>query len=487
MSRQYDGPIVDIARYVFHYEITDEAAWRFARLALMDSIGCAIETLTKSEECRRMLGPIEPIGPSGFRLPGTNYVLDPIRGAFNMGMLIRYLDHSDALAGAEWGHPSVLDNIGAILAVADWLCISSNNNFSARRLGPPLTVKTLLTAIIKAYEIQGCYQMRNAFNEHGLDHVILVKLASTAVVSWLLGLTEEQTMAAISHVWMDGHPSRVYRSGANTIPRKGWAGGDACMRAVHLALLTKAGQVGAPTVLSDAKWGFQARCFGGKEFDLPRPFRTWAIQNIAFKVMPVEGHGISSVEAALIQRERLLRKGLQVSDISKIEVRTTKAADMIINKSGPLHNAADRDHCVQYAIALVLLKGSYPETQDYNDDSPWATSTELATLRDKIVVWPDAQLTEDYLNIEKRSVSAGLTFHLQDGGVLDEVLSEYPPSHVRNPRTETLAREKFVRNMQLKFSDAEIERVVRNVHNDELSIKDLVGLLTREDSVITKL
>lgn len=393
MSRTYDRHIQDIVNYIFHYKIDDQKAYRSARSALLDAIGCAIETASKSNECESLLGPVirGTTVPNGFKVPGTNHQLDPVKGAFDLGVLIRYLDHNDALGGAEWGHPSgrshflitplanclttITDNLAAILAVADWLSRESTaGNYT--HIGPPLTMRTLLTALIKAYEIQGCYQMRNAFNKFGIDHVILVKLASAAVVSWLLGLTEEQTMATISHVWMDGHPSRVYRSGTNTIPRKGWAAGDASMRAVHLALLVRAGQPGAPGALSASPWGFLQRTFGDKGFELPRPFGTWTIQHVLFKVMPVEGHGISAVEAALVQRQQLRHAGMGPQNIQRMHIRTTEAAALIINKQGPLYNAADRDHCIQYLVALALLKGQPPEVEDYQDGSRWANSEE---------------------------------------------------------------------------------------------------------------
>lgn len=345
--------------------------------------------------------------------------------------------------------------------------------------GPPLTMKTLLTAMIKAYEIQGCYQMKNAFNAFGIDHVILVKLASAAVVSWLLGMTEQQTMAAISHVWMDGHPNRVYRSGANTIPRKGWAAGDACMRAVHLAFLVRAGQPGAPQALSLSPWGFYDRTFGPKGFEFPRPFGTWTIQNILFKVMPVEGHGISAVEAALVQRGKLTVRGLGPEHITKIEVRTTAAAHLIIDKQGPLHNAADRDHCIQYVIALSFLKGAPPEAQDYLDESHWTGSERLASLRAKILVRADDQLTRDYLDLNKKSIGSGLAVHLQDGSILEEVLVEYPAGHVRHPATASMVHEKFSRNMRLMFSEDESGKISTAVEDDDMRIMDFVNLFWR--------
>ena len=252
--KSYDRILLDIARYIYHYEITNPLAYKRARYALLDALGCANESLHISPDAIAMIGPIVPgsVIPNGFKLPGTRYQLDPMKGAFDLGTLIRYLDHNDAYPGAEWGHPS--DNLGALIAIADWLsrskCNSKNSITRTPCLGPPSTIHTLLTAQIKAYEIQGQLQTLNAFNAVGLDHTILVKVASTALVSWLMGLTEPQCLAALSQAWQDGHPLRTFRQAPNTGPRKGWAAGDACMRAVHLALLTKAGQPGAPSVLT---------------------------------------------------------------------------------------------------------------------------------------------------------------------------------------------------------------------------------------------
>jgi 2-methylcitrate dehydratase len=343
-----------------------------------------------------------------------------------------------------------------------------------------MTIRTLLIAATKAYEIQGCYQMINAFNTYGIDHVVLVKLASTAVVSWLLGLTEEQTMAAISHAWMDGQPTRVYRSGSDTIPRKGWAAGDACMRAVHLALLVKAGQPGSPGALSNPKWGFHARTFGEKGFQFARPFGEWAIRNVYIKTMPVEGHGISSVGCALKYREKLLDNGYTLDNISGIDVRTTAAAYLIINKTGQLYNAADRDHCIQYVIALALIKGAAPEPEDYADDSEFANSTEMDSLRDRIIIRPDEQLTRDYLDVNKKSAGAGMTIYLDDGSTTEEVLIEYPSGHMSNPNTRALVEQKFDKNVGLKFDDAEIGHIKTVLNRDDAKIDEVLDLLTRK-------
>ena len=371
--------------------------------------------------------------------------------------------------------------------MTDWLSRSSANG-SITHKGPPLTIDTLLTALIKAYEIQGCFLLRNAFNARGLDHVILVKLASTAVVSWLLGLSEEQTMAAISHVWMDGHPLRVYRSGVNTIPRKGWAAGDACMRAVHLALLARAGQLGSPTALTMPRWGFYATMWGGQEFELPKAMGSWVVENVFFKVMPVEGHGISAVEAALVHGDTLRAQGFDPGrDVAEVAIRTTQAAHLIINKTERLTNAADRDHCMQYVVALALLKGCAPEARDFQDSSPWATSTALSSLREKIVIREDAQLTRDYLDWEKKSLASGVTVALTDGSRLDEVLIEFPVGHVNSDKTEAKLREKLVRNLGFMFSPRETVRAVEMLDKGDVCIHHFVDLFARDTGGEVKL
>lgn len=365
----------------------------------------------------------------------------------------------------------------------DWL---SRMAASARltNTGPPLNMRTLLIAVIKAYEIQGCYQMRNAFNAYGIDHVVLVKLASAAVISWLLGLTEEQTMACISHVWMDGQPTRVYRARDNTIPRKGWAAGDAARRAVQLALYVQAGQPGSPGALSSKPWGFWARTFGEAGFQFPRPFGTWTIQNVLFKAMPVEGHAVSAVEAVLLQMRRFRAKGLSnpAQDIMRIDLRTTAAADLIINKRGPLRNAADRDHCIQYAVALACLKGSAPEAADYLDTSPWAAKDDLKCLMERITVSPDPDLTRDYLDLNKKSIGTGVTVHLKDQSVLPEILVEYPIGHARNPDTNAFLEAKFSQNMVRMFSKTEIAQIEMAVHRPDLPVSNFVDLLARPAS-----
>ncbi|KAJ5550448.1 hypothetical protein N7461_005146 [Penicillium sp. DV-2018c] len=476
MSQPYDQPIIDIVNYVYHYALDsgDEEIWKSARTALLDALSCAIETSATSAECRKLLGPVidDTIVPDGFRVPGTELQVDPVKGAFDLGVLIRYLDHNDALGGAEWGHPSGNAKLGQRWDGALMLMF------------PPLTMRTLLVALVKAYEIQGCYQMQNAFNSYGIDHVVLVKVASAAVVCWVLGSSEGEAMATLSHVWMDGQPSRVYRSGANTVPRKGWAAGDAARRAVQLALLVRDGQPGSPGALSAKPWGFWERTFGERGFVFPRPFGSWTVRNVLFKTMPVEGHAISAVEAAVLHARLLRQKGLSdpLEQIRWIDLRTTAAASLIINKHGPLHNAADRDHCIQYVVALAFLKASPPDAVDYLDESPWATSERLEVLRGRIVVQPDTKLTEDYLDLDKKSIGAGMTVHLADGTSMPEILVEYPVGHSRNPKTPAAVQEKFFRNMGLLFDTTEIGRMLGAVQNQDTLISDFMNLFIRPSS-----
>lgn len=341
-------------------------------------------------------------------------------------------------------------------------------------------MRTLYTAMIKAYEIQGCFLIKNAFHKKGLDHVILVKLASTAVVSWLLGLSEEQTLAALSHVWMDGAALRVYRSGSNTIPRKGWAAADASMRAVFLTLLVQSGQAGAPRALTMPGWGFYARSWDGQIFDLPRDFGTWAIENIFFKVIPVEGHSISAIEATLVQRHRLLELQRDPrQSIEQIRVRINAAAYFLINKTGLLRNPADRDHCLQYVLALTLLKGAIPQPEDYSDSSPWASSPDIHELRSKVEVIEDEDFSRDYQDPEKRSIASAVTLILADGLVLDEVVVEYAVGHVKHPKTLSEVYRKFQHNLSPCFTSMEIHHIRQLVEDDSQCVSDIVDLLSR--------
>ena len=363
---------------------------------------------------------------------------------------------------SNWPSP---DNLGAILAIAD---ICTRTAFAEGKTEKVLTMSHVLIALVKAYEIQGCFQIKNAFNRVGLDHVILVKVASTAMVSWLLRLSKEQAKSAVSHAWLDGHPLRAYRQAPNAGPRKGWAGGDACMRAVHLALLVKAGQPGAKSALTAPKWGFYDVLFRSGTFDLPRPFGTWVIENVLFKVNTAEGHGLTAVEAALKLAQKMRARGLAPErDIASIRIRTQEAAMIIINKQGPLHNAADRDHCLKYMVAVVLLKGTQIDTDDYQDSSSWAKDSRVEELRKKMTMIEDAQFTRDYHNPDLRSLSNALLVDLNDGTQLEEEVVEYPQGHVRRTETLDLVRLKARQNLALKLSPSRVEQIVEVVDGSD--------------------
>lgn len=349
--------------------------------------------------------------------------------------------------------------------------------------GPPATIQTVLNAMIKAYEIQGCFQIKNAFNKVGLDHTILVKVASTAVVSWMLGLTSPQALGALSHAWMDGHPLRLYRQSPNAGPRKGWAAGDACMRAVHLALLARAGQPGAPTVLTQPKWGFYDVLFNGQSFQLPRPFGTWVMENIIFKVNTAEGHGMTGVEAALLISQEMLRRNLSPErDIAQIRVRTQAAGMTIINKQGPLHNAADRDHCMQYMIAVVLLKGNMIETSDYQDDSEWARSSAVEHLRAKIDMVEDPSFTADYHDPTERKVANALLVTMRDGTTLPEIVVDFPLGHPKREDTVAAVKQKAQNNLALGLSQERVDKIIRTTEDNSfpnMSVSKFVDMFAQ--------
>lgn len=353
--------------------------------------------------------------------------------------------------------PPPPDNLGAILAAS---------SIFARTHNLPITLRTILTALIKTYEIQGVFQIANAFNKVGLDHVILVKVASTAVVSWLIGLPRAQALAAVSHAWLDGHPLRAYRQAPNTGPRKGWAAGDACQRAVHLALLARAGQPGARTALSAQRWGFYDVLFGGRAFALPRPFGSWVAETVLFKVNTAEGHGMTAVEGALKIAETLRARGSRAEEIGSIRVRTQEAGMIIINKDGPLHNPADRDHCLRYMVAVVLLKGKQIETEDYQDASPWANDPRVEELRRKMTMEEDKSFTADYHNPDKRCITNALKVTMKDGTELEDVVVEYPLGHFRRPESIALVYEKARRNLSLKLAPEKVDAILQLAQDD---------------------
>src|SRR6201989_2018705 len=370
---QPDKVLADIADYVLNYEIKNELAWTTAHYCLLDTLGCGFEALTYPA-CNKLLGPVVPgtIVPNGAKVPGTSFQLDPVQAAFNIGAIIRWLDFNDTWLAAEWGHPS--DNLGGILAVADWL----------NRNGQQLTIRDVLTAMIKAHEIQGCLALENSFNKVGLDHVVLVKVASTAVVAGLLGLPREQMLNAVSLAWVDGQALRTYRHAPNTGSRKSWAAGDATSRAVRLALIAQTGEMGYPSALTAKTWGFYDVSFRGQEFKFQRPYGSYVMEHVLFKIsFSAEFHAQTAAEAAMTLKGRLDAAGKSAEDIRRITIRTHEACMRIIDKKGPLSNPADRDHCIQYMIAIPLIFGRLTAA-DYEDAI--ARDPRIDALRGKMQV-----------------------------------------------------------------------------------------------------
>lgn len=418
-----DQVITDIVDYVLDYEIKSDLAFRTAHYCLLDTLGCGFEALTYPA-CTKLMGPLVPgtIVPNGAKVPGTPFQLDPVQAAFNIGAMIRWLDFNDTWLAAEWGHPS--DNLGGILAVADWL-----SRVAVAAGKKPLTVHDVLDAMIRAHEIQGVMALENSFNKVGLDHVVLVKLASTAVVGRLLGLTREELVNAVSLAFVDGQSLRTYRHSPNTGSRKSWAAGDATSRAVRLALIAKTGEMGYPSVLTAKTWGFYDVLFKGNAFKFQRDYGSYVMENVLFKIsFPAEFHSQTAVEAAMTLHSLLKEKGKTSDDIAHISIRTHEAAIRIIDKKGPLHNPADRDHCLQYMIAVPLIHGRLTAA-DYEDEV--AADPRIDILRDKMETVEDPQFTLDYHDPEKRSIANALTVTLQDGTVLDEIVVEYPIGHKR--------------------------------------------------------
>ena len=464
-----DKVITDIADYVLNYEIKNDVAWQTAHYCLLDTLGCGLEALTYPA-CTKLLGPIVPgtIVPNGAKVPGTSFQLDPVQAAFNIGTIIRWLDFNDTWLAAEWGHPS--DNLGGILATADWLSRTAIANGK-----PPLTMKAVLDAMIRAHEIQGVMALENSFNRVGLDHVLLVKLASTAVVGKLIGLTRDELINAISLAFVDGHSLRTYRHSPNTGSRKSWAAGDATSRAVRLALIAKTGEMGYPSVLTAKTWGFYDVLFKGNEFKFQRDYGSYVMENVLFKIsFPAEFHSQTAVEAAMILHKQLQALRKNTGDIKKISIRTHEAAIRIIDKKGPLHNPADRDHCIQYMIAVPLIFGRLTAA-DYENNI--AADPRIDILRDKMVTVEDIQFTKDYHDPEKRSIANALTVELNDGTVLPEVIVEYPIGHKRR-REEGMPVlvEKFKTNLARKFSLKQQQTVL----HASLDYKTLAALPVNE-------
>ena len=441
----FDHELVDIARYVAQYQIDSREAYDTARYCLLDTLGCGLLAL-QFPACMRHLGPVVPgtVVPRGARVPGTAFVLDPVTAAFDIGAMIRWLDFNDTWLAAEWGHPS--DNLGGILAVADWLS----------RNGRPLVVRDVLTAMIKAHEIQGVLALENSFNRVGLDHVVLVKVASTAVVMRLLGGSQDQIVAALSQAWVDGQSLRTYRHAPNTSSRKSWAAGDATSRAVRLALMVLNGEPGLPSVLTAPKWGFDDVLFKGNRLKFQRPYGSYVMENVLFKIsFPAEFHAQTAVECAL-QLHPVVKDRLD--QIDRIELHTQEPAIRIISKTGPLHNPADRDHCLQYMVAVPLIHGQLAAAH-YEDE--FARDPRLDALRAKMTVRENPQFTRDYYDPAKRAIGNAVQVFFTDGTATPVTIVEYPIDH-RRRRAEglPLLQQKFRDALATHFPPTRVEQIL---------------------------
>ena len=467
---QTDVLLETIADYVLDKEITSTEAYETARYVLLDTIGCGILAL-QYPECTKLLGPVVPgtVVPNGTRVPGTSYVLDPVKGAFNIGCMIRWLDYNDTWLAAEWGHPS--DNLGGILATADYL---SRVNVAEGR--EALTVQDVLEMMIKAHEIQGVLALENSLNRVGLDHVLFVKVATTAVVTKVLGGTREEIIHAISNAWIDNSSLRTYRHAPNTGSRKSWAAGDATSRGVHLALMAVKGEMGYPTALSAPGWGFQDVLFNKQELKLARSLDSYVMENVLFKVsFPAEFHAQTAAECAVELHEEVKHR---LNEIEKITITTHESAIRIIDKTGPLNNPADRDHCIQYITAVGLIYGNV--TADHYEDEA-AKDIRIDQLREKMVVVENKQYTKDYLDPNKRSIANAVQIHYQDGTVSEFVECEYPLGH-RFRREEAYPKviKKFTDNISTHYSQRQQKKIQEACLNQEglsnLKVNEFVNL-----------
>lgn len=451
-----DKVLIDIADYVHDYLITSDEAIKTARYCLMDTLGCGLEALSYPA-CTKLLGPIVPgtIVPNGSKVPGTQFQLDPVQAAFNIGAMVRWLDFNDTWLAAEWGHPS--DNLGGILAVCDWLARKQQQEGKQT-----LVMRDVLVAMIKAHEIQGVLALENSFNRVGLDHVVLVKVASTAVVTGLLGGTKEDIINATSNAWVDGQSLRTYRHSPNTGSRKSWAAGDATSRAVRLALMTMKGEMGYPSALTAKTWGFYDVLFNGQPFKFQRAYSSYVMENVLFKIsFPAEFHAQTAVECALQLHPQIgdrLQTLDDINNIDRIEITTHESAIRIIDKKGPLANPADRDHCIQYMTAIGLLKGQLTAA-DYEDSA--AADPRIDALRDKMQCIENPAYSEDYLNPDKRSIANAVQVFFKDGSQSEQIAVEYPIGH-RRRRDEGLPElvKKFRTNLARRFPDKQQKTIL---------------------------
>ena len=466
-----DPPMLDVARYVADYTVDSREAFDTARYMLLDSLACAALAMDHAE-CVKHLGPLVPGADmkGGARVPFTTHELDPVQAAYNIGVQIRWLDFNDTWLAAEWGHPS--DNLGAILAVADYL-----GRKAEAEGGKTLTVRDVLGYAIKAHEIQGCYALKNSFNRVGLDHVILVCLASTAVATHMFGGDEEAIWTAVSHSWIDNGVLRTYRHAPNTGPRKSWAAGDACRRAVTHALNAVKGVVGYPSALSVPTWGFYDIAFDGRPFEFERPFGSYVMENILFKISyPAEFHAQTAVECAMRLHAEVKDR---LDDIERIELQTQQAGVRIIDKTGPLANYADRDHCLQYMVAVPLIFGRLT-ADDYTDAV--AVDPRIDALRRKMVVSENPQFTRDYFDPAKRYIGNSVQVFFNDGSSTGKVSVDYPIGH-RKRREEGIPvlMDKFEKAVGTRLPAANAERLLqlaaRPDQLESMPVTNLLGLL----------
>src|SRR5467141_129961 len=460
-----------IADYATQYKIESALAYETARNCLIDTLGCGLEAL-EYPACTKLLGPIVPgtVVPNGAKVPGTQFQLDPVQAAFNIGAMIRWLDFNDTWLAAEWGHPS--DNLGGILAVADYLS----------RSGKRVVVRDVLTGMIKAHEIQGVLALENSFNRVGLDHVLLVRVASTAVVAAMLGGSREQIINAVSNAWVDGGALRTYRHAPNTGSRKSWAAGDATSRAVRHALIALTGETGYPSALSAKTWGFYDVLFKGRAFSLPQPFGSYVMENVLFKISyPAEFHAQTAVEAAMTLHPQL--KG-RLADIERIVIETQEPGVRIIDKVGPLANPADRDHCIQYMVAVPLIFGRLTAA-DYEDAI--AADARIDALRAKMQVRENPTFTQEYYAPDKRYIGNAVQVFFRDGSRSTRVQVDFPIGH-RKRRAEgmPLLVGKFTASVDAHFAPRQAERIkalfARSAQLDALPVNELMAALVTNGS-----
>ena len=445
-----DQVLQDIADYVIDYKVVSDEALNTARNCLMDTIGCGLLAL-KYPNCTRHLGPIVPgtTVENGARVFGRSFELDPVKAAWDIGTIVRWLDFNDTWLAEEWGHPS--DNLGAIMALSDYISRVNIANHKS-----PLSIKDVLEYMVKAHEIQGILALENSFNKVGLDHVLLVRVASTAVATHMLGGNRDQIISALSQAWVDGSSLRTYRHAPNAGSRKSWAAGDATSRAVRLSMMTMAGEMGMPSVLTTPEWGFYDVSFKGREFSFSRNYGSYVMENILFKISyPAEFHAQTAVECALLLYPQIKEK---LNEIERIEITTHESALRIIDKTGTLDNPADRDHCMQYMLAVAMIEGDL--VAEFYEDTFHKNNPLIDELRNKMVLKEDKRYSKDYLADDKRSIANALQVFFKDGSQTEKVEVEYPVGH-RHRRQEgiPLLERKFLNSLEITFSKEHSDRI----------------------------